>query len=116
MAELGAALDLADRTREGPHPPSLVVRFSASNPLRLDAGIDFSPLQIAYQTYGTLNAERSNAVLICHAVTGAPDAVKKHPVTGNPGWWETMVGRGRRIDSGRYFIICPNVVGGCMGS
>ena len=59
MAEAGATLDLADRTREADQPHSLVVRFAASNPLRLDAGVDFAPLQIAYQTYGTLNAART---------------------------------------------------------
>ncbi len=116
MAELGATLDLADRRREADHPHSLIVRFPASNPLRLDAGIAFGPLQIAYQTYGTLNAERSNAVLVCHALTGDQHAVNDHPVTGKPGWWETMVGPGRPIDTERYFVICPNVVGGCMGS
>ena len=63
MAEAVATLDLADRMREADHPHSLVVRFPANTPLRLDAGVDFSPLQIAYQTYGTLNGERSNAVL-----------------------------------------------------
>ena len=102
--------------READHPHSLVVRFPAGNPLRLDAGIEFSPLQIAYQTYGTLNAERSNAVLVCHALTGDQHVVNDHPVTGKPGWWETMVGPGRPIDTERYFVICPNVVGGCMGS
>ena len=116
MAELGATLDLADRRREADHPHSLIVRFPANNPLRLDAGIDFGPLQIAYQTYGKLNAERSNAVLVCHALTGDQHAVNDHPVTGKPGWWETMVGPGRPIDTDRYFVICPNVVGGCMGS
>jgi homoserine O-acetyltransferase len=116
MAEASATLDLADRTREADHPHSPVVRFSANNPLRLDAGVDFAPLQIAYQTYGTLNAERSNAVLVCHALTGDQHVVNTHPVTGKPGWWETMVGPGRPIDTERYFVICPNVVGGCMGS
>ena len=116
MAEGGATLDLADRTREADYPHSLVVRFPVNNPLRLDAGVDFSPLQIAYQTYGELNAERSNAVLICHALTGDQHVVNDHPVTGKPGWWETMVGPGRPIDTERYFVICPNVVGGCMGS
>ncbi len=116
MAETSATLDLADRTREADQPHSLIVRFSADTPLHLDAGIDFGPLQIAYQTYGTLNAERSNAVLICHALTGDQHAVNSHPVTGKAGWWETMVGPGKPIDTERYFVICPNVVGGCMGS
>jgi len=116
MAEASITLDLADRTREADHPHSLVARFSAGNPLRLDAGIDFSPLQIAYQTYGTLNPARSNAVLICHALTGDQHADNDHPVTGKPGWWETVVGSGRPIDTERYFVICPNVVGGCMGT
>src|SRR5271165_6322270 len=116
MAEVGTTLDLADRTREADQPHSLIVRFSADTPLHLDAGIDFGPLQIAHQTYGNLNAERSNAVLVCHALTGDQHAVNDHPVTGKPGWWETMVGPGRPIDTDRYFVICPNVVGGCMGS
>src|SRR6202034_3206566 len=116
MAELGVTLDLADRKREADHPHSLTVRFSAGSPLRLDAGIDFGPFQIAYQTYGRLNAERSNAVLVCHALTGDQHAVNDHPLTGKPGWWETLVGPGRPIDTDRYFFICPNVVGGCMGS
>jgi len=82
MAEASATLDLADRTREADEPHSPVVRFPASKPLRLDAGIDFGPLQIAYQTHGTLNAERSNAVLVCHALTGDQHVVNTHPVTG----------------------------------
>ncbi len=75
-----------------------------------------SPVQIAYQTYGTLNAARSNAVLICHALTGDQHVANAHPVTGKPGWWETMVGPGKPIDTERYFVICANVLGGCMGT
>ena len=116
MAEASATLDLADRTREADTPHSPVVRFAPSKPLKLDAGVDFGPLQIAYQTYGTLNAERSNAVLVCHALTGDQHVLNTHPVTGKPGWWETMVGPALPIDTERYFVICPNVVGGCMGS
>jgi len=82
MTEAGTTLDRADRTREADDPHSPVVRFAANKPLRLDAGIDFAPLQIAYQIYGTLNAERSNAVLICHALTGDQHVVNTHPVTG----------------------------------
>ncbi len=116
MADVSATLDRADRTREADDPHSPVMLFAANNPLRLDAGVDLAPFQIAYQTYGSLNDARSNAVLICHALTGDQHAVNEHPVTGKPGWWETMVGPGRPIDTERYFVICPNVVGGCMGS
>jgi homoserine O-acetyltransferase/O-succinyltransferase len=109
-------LDGADRVREADYPHSPVVRFGADKPLHLDAGIDLSPFQIAYQTYGTLNAARSNAVLICHALTGDQHALNTHPITQKSGWWETMVGPGRPIDTDRYFVICPNVLGACMGS
>ena len=95
---------------------SLVVRFGADKPLKLDAGVDLSPFQIAYKTYGALNAERSNAVLVCHALTGDQHVASEHPVTGKGGWWETMVGPGQPIDTDRYFVICPNVVGACMGT
>src|SRR5271167_5138879 len=93
MADVSVTLvDLADRTREADMPHSPVVRFSASKPLRLDAGVDFAPWQIAYQTYGTLNADRSNAVLVCHALTGDQYVAEPHPLTGRPGWWDMMVG------------------------
>ena len=105
------------RAQEAESPrDSLVVRFGADRPLQLDAGIALSPFQIAYKTYGQLNAQRSNAVLICHALTGDQHAASVHPVTGKNGWWETMVGPGKPIDTERYFVICSNVVGGCMGS
>jgi homoserine O-acetyltransferase/O-succinyltransferase len=103
-------------SREVESPQSPVVRFGPDRPLRLDARVDLSPFQVAYQTYGTLNAERSNAVLICHALTGDQHVANTHPVTGKPGWWETLVGPGRPIDTERYFVICPNVLGACMGT
>ena len=102
--------------READNPQSPVVRFGPDKPLRLDAGIDLSPFQIAYQTYGTLNPERSNAVLICHALTGDQHVANIHPVTGKSGWWETLIGPGRPIDTERYYVICPNVLGACMGT
>jgi homoserine O-acetyltransferase len=116
MVESSFNLETADRTREADHPHSPVMRFGADKPLKLDAGVDLSPFQIAYQTYGTLNAARSNAVLACHALTGDQHVANLHPVTGKGGWWETMVGPGKPIDTERYFVICPNVVGACMGS
>jgi len=116
MVEASATLDPSARTREADNPHSRVVRFGPDRPLRLDAGVDLSPFQIAYQTYGMLNPERSNAVLICHALTGDQHVANLHPVTQKPGWWETMVGSGRPIDTERYFVICPNALGACMGS
>ena len=81
----------------------------------MDAGILLAPFQIAYQTAGTLNAERSDAVLICHALTGDQHFAHRHPITGKAGWWETLVGPGKPIDTDRYFVVCSNVIGSCMG-
>ena len=109
--------EVADSPREADQPhESLIAHFGADRPLKLDAGVELSPFQIAYKTYGTLNAERSNAVLICHALTGDQHVASVHPVTRKLGWWETMVGPRRPIDTERYFVICPNVVGACMGT
>ena len=116
MAEIQLEDQRDLRLREAEHPHSPVIRFGADEPLRIDAGVSLAPFQIAYQTYGTLNADRSNAILICHALTGDQHVANVHPVTGKPGWWESMVGPGRPIDTGRYFVICPNVVGACMGT
>jgi homoserine O-acetyltransferase/O-succinyltransferase len=91
-------------------------RFVVEEPLRLDCGIDFGPFTIAYQTYGKLNPERSNAVLVCHALTGDQYPADAHPITGKEGWWATMVGPELVLDSNRYFLICANVLGGCMGT
>jgi len=102
--------------REIEAPNSLVLQFGLDHPLALDAGVSLSPLTIAYQTYGELNAAKSNAVLVCHALTGDQHVANTHPITGKPGWWNTMVGPGRPIDTNRYFVIASNVVGGCMGT
>ncbi len=84
--------------------------------LPLDCGRSLASFEIAYQTYGALNAARNNAILVCHALTGDQHAAGRHPITRKPGWWETVVGPGRPVDTRRYFVICPNVIGGCMGS
>ncbi len=112
----GQSVQAEEREHEVDHPSSLVATFGPDQPLSLDCGIDLAPFQIAYQTYGTLNADRSNAILVCHALTGDQHVANLHPVTGKPGWWETLVGPGRALDTDRYFIICSNVIGGCMGS
>jgi homoserine O-acetyltransferase len=102
--------------REAEDPHSESVTFPADQPLVMDAGALLAPLTIAYQTYGTLNADKSNAVLVCHALTGDQHVANIHPITGKNGWWSTMIGPGRPIDTNRYFVICSNVVGGCMGT
>ena len=73
-------------------------------------------MTVAYDTYGTLNADKSNAVLVCHALTADQFAARRHPVTDKPGWWEAIIGPGKPIDTDRFFVLCPNVLGGCMGS
>jgi homoserine O-acetyltransferase len=87
-----------------------------TQPLMLDSGRALEPFTVAYMTYGTLNAERSNAVLICHALSMDQFAASVHPLTGKPGWWDILIGPGKPIDTDRFFVICPNVIGGCMGS
>jgi homoserine O-acetyltransferase len=90
--------------------------LGSDRPLRLDCGVELGPYRVAYQTYGTLNADKSNAVLICHALTGDQFVAEQHPVTGREGWWESLVGPGKVLDPARYYIICSNVLGGCMGT
>jgi homoserine O-acetyltransferase len=85
-------------------------------PLALDSGKVLNDVRIAYDTYGTLAADRGNAILIFHALTGDQFVARTHPVTGKPGWWERMVGPGLPIDTDRFHVICANIVGGCMGS
>ena len=87
-----------------------------TEPLPLDSGLRLDGVRIAYETYGTLSAERDNAILICHATTGDQYVASRHPITGKPGWWDRMVGPGKPVDTDRFFVICPNVLGSCMGT
>jgi homoserine O-acetyltransferase/O-succinyltransferase len=96
--------------------PGFRVQVAASEPLRLDSGTTLGPITVAYQTYGELNPARSNAILVCHALTGDQFCAEQHPITGKDGWWQLMIGPGRPLDTGRYFVICANVLGGCMGT
>lgn len=91
-------------------------RVTLPGPLRLDGGVLLSPVEIAYETYGTLAADGGNAILICHALTGDQHVASNHPITGKPGWWTRMVGPDKPIDPARHFIVCANVLGSCMGS
>lgn len=84
------------------------------SPLSLQLGGTLSPITVAYQTYGTLNAEKDNAILLCHALTG--DAEPYHTPPADKGWWQDFIGKGLAFDTERYFLICSNVLGGCRGT
>jgi homoserine O-acetyltransferase len=90
------------------------VRFDDG--IALECGVKLDSHTVAYRTYGTLNAAKTNAVLVCHALTLDQYVAEKHPITGRPGWWSQVVGPGRPIDTNRFFVICANILGGCMGS
>jgi homoserine O-acetyltransferase len=93
-----------------------IVILAKDKPLKLDCGKKISSFPIAYQTHGKLNEDKSNAILVCHGLTGDQYIATTHPVTGKAGWWEQIVGPGEILDTDKYFIICSNVLGGCMGS
>jgi homoserine O-acetyltransferase len=111
-------LKLRDDARllEASRPSSPYIDIPANAPLRLECKQLLAPFRIAYMTYGELNAARSNAILVCHALTGDQYVASEHPVSKKPGWWATMVGPGKPIDTERFFVICANILGGCMGS
>jgi homoserine O-acetyltransferase len=107
---MDASMDQADLPEIAHHS----ARFADG--LMLDCGVRLPALTVAYRTYGTLNALHSNAILVCHALTGDQYVGERHPVTGRGPWWDEMVGPGKPVDTERYFVICANVLGGCMGS
>ncbi len=91
--------------------------FTAENPIQLENGQQLGPVDLAFETYGTLNRKKSNAVLVCHSLSGDAHAAFKHqddPL--NVGWWDEFIGPGKFLDTNRYYIICSNVLGGCKGS
>ena len=92
-----------------------VVYFTNAN-LIIDSGFKFKDFKIAYKTYGKLNSEKTNAILICHALTGDQFVADKNPISNKNGWWDRMVGPNKPIDTNKYFVICSNVLGGCIGS
>ena len=94
----------------------LARRVTLPGPLKLDSGALLAPVEIAYETSGTLAADRGNALLVCHALTMDQHVAGPNPRTGKPGWWTRVVGPGRPIDTDRFFVVCANVLGSCMGT
>src|SRR5438309_10830636 len=90
-----------------------VARFDS---IALDSGAALSPVEIAYETYGSLSADRGNAILVTHAFTGDAHAAGISHETGKPGWWDNTIGPGKAFDTDKYFVICSNVLGGCQGT
>ena len=82
-------------------------------PIRLESGASLPSVTVAYETYGGLNPEGDNAVLVCHALTGSAHAWGP---PSDPGWWEGLIGAGKALDPGRHFVICSNFLGGCYGT
>jgi homoserine O-acetyltransferase len=90
-----------------------VVQFDS---IALDGGATLAPVAVAYETYGELNARKSNAILILHAFSGDAHAAGIGQESGKPGWWDNMIGPGKAFDTNKYFVICSNVLGGCGGT
>src|SRR5437667_6627817 len=89
------------------------VRFDS---IALDNGATLAPVDVAYETYGDLNEAKSNAILILHAFSGDAHAAGVSHESGKPGWWDNMIGPGKAFDTGKYFVLCSNVLGGCRGT
>jgi homoserine O-acetyltransferase len=97
-------------SRSGADRAQRVVLYTEEDPLRLANGRTLAPVEVAFETYGQLDGERSNAIFVCHALSG--DAHAAAP----DGWWQTLVGPGLAVDTNRFFVICPNLLGGCSGT
>ncbi|HUI25083.1 MAG TPA: homoserine O-acetyltransferase, partial [Candidatus Kryptonia bacterium] len=109
-----APFDSSDSPRSSA-PLRYAQHVTFAEPLPLELGGELPAVGVSYETYGRLNAHGDNAVLICHAISG-DSHVARHDPADDPGWWDIVVGPGKPIDTDRYFVICPNVLGGCRGS
>jgi homoserine O-acetyltransferase len=87
-----------------------------TNALYLESGRILEPYEITYETYGKLNADKSNVIVICHALTGSHHAGGRYEAERKNGWWDDLIGPGKPVDTDRYFVICTNVIGSCFGS
>jgi homoserine O-acetyltransferase len=108
----------ADHTRRslGLVETQRVVLYTEDDPLVLDSGETLFPVEVAYETYGERTADDGNVVVICHALTGDANAAGHHGDPDRPGWWDTLIGPGKPVDTGRLFVISSNLLGGCQGT
>ncbi|MGB7962182.1 MAG: homoserine O-acetyltransferase [Propionicimonas sp.] len=90
--------------------------FTAEQPLMLSSGMSLGPIDVAYETYGTLSLGKDNAVMVCHALTGDAHAAGFHAGARRPGWWDNLIGPGKPLDTNRFFVVCANLLGGCQGT
>ncbi|HQA21457.1 MAG TPA: homoserine O-acetyltransferase [Methanomassiliicoccaceae archaeon] len=95
---------------------SVTKYLDIQEPLELESGAKIGPLRIAYETYGRLNKDRSNAILVCHPLSGDAHAAGFHDGESRPGWWDIAIGPGKGFDTTKFFVICSNVLGGCKGT
>src|SRR5271166_2378318 len=91
-------------------------QYARFDSISLESGAALAPVEVAYQTYGELDSDRSNAILVLHAFSGDAHAAGISPETGKPGWWDNMIGPHKAFDTNKYFVICANVLGGCRGT
>ena len=104
---------MPDATRHG---PDSLRKLTLPGPLQLDCGVQLDHVEIAFESWGSLNAGRSNAVLVCHALTGDQFPAGPNPLTAREAWWPRLIGPGKPVDTNRYHVIATNVLGGCMGT
>jgi homoserine O-acetyltransferase len=121
MSDASASIvqgDLQDQEIESYHSPLGVTRTQTVTltGIQTESGFTFAQLDVSYQTLGKLSAQRDNAILVCHALSGTAHIAGLHPETGRPGWWDFHVGPGKAIDTEKFFVISANVLGGCDGT
>ncbi len=111
MALLDAAASSVGRTTT-----ERVLLYTEEDPLVLASGRELGPVEVAYETYGRLSPGRDNVVFVCHALTGDAHAAGYRDDAAKPGWWDNLIGPGKPLDTDRFFVICPNLLGGCQGT
>jgi homoserine O-acetyltransferase len=117
MGEIESGREFVNAGSVGQAATRFVELFKPPHALRMASGEQLGPITVAYETYGELNTDRSNAIFVCHALTGDAHAAGWHTDEDRkPGWWDGFIGRGRGLDTAKYFVICANVLGGCQGT